>query len=358
MKFKSHHIALFVASVLLNTACNNDISKPDPGALPISDFIYQIQRTVPAGANYVAAVSLAATSKNAESYVWDFGNNTFAYTPNAEATYLEYGTYKVSLISINKAGINTKTESIVVTGPPIPKALFAISFENISSSLQVKLTNNSINAARYEWDFGDGLTSISSNPISHTYSTPGSYRVGLTVYNADDSRSNTSRFTVVVLDERFLHGNVAVGKSWIFGTGNYTSPAFANPQGTYYIIRGGSVAYTSTLQSCELNDVYIFKPTGDYLNNNQLDARILEEGNECTPYPARDPGFWRLVRKSFTEFQLDLGGTYIGDVKPAEAGYIYEVVELKNTSLVVRYSRPDITSTGAVETVVMVFYPQ
>jgi len=358
MKFKSYHIAVFVASVLLNTACNNDISNPDPGALPTSDFIYQVQKTVPAGANYVAAVSLAATSKNAESYVWDFGNKTFAYTPNAEATYLEYGTYNVSLISINKAGISTKTESIVVTGPPIPKALFSISFDNISSSLQVKLTNNSVNAARYEWDFGDGLTATSANPISHTFSAPGSYRMGLTVFNADDSRSNTFRLTVAVIDERFLHGNVAGGKSWIFGTGSYTSPASVDPQGTYYIMRGGSVAFTSTLQPCELNDVYVFKPTGDYLNNNQLDARILEAGNECRPYPARDPAFWKLVRKSFTEFQLDLGGTYMGDVKPAEAGYKYDLVELKNTSMVLRYARPDITSAGAVETVVMVFYPQ
>jgi PKD repeat protein len=358
MKLRTFNSALIVSILIGSGACTNDIADPDPGLLPISDFIYQPQKSVPLNAAYVAAVNFAATSKNASSYVWDFGNNNYAYTANAEGQYLAYGTYKVSLTSINKAGISTKTESIVVAGPPIPKSQFILSFDNISSTLQIKIQNTSTDAARYEWDFGDGLTSTSANPGSHTYVTPGSYRMGLTVYNADDSKSNTYRITVAVLDDKFLHGNVSGGKTWVIGTGTYLSPAFVGAQGTYYIIRGGSIAYTATLQSCELNDTYMFKPTGEYINNNKLDARIAESGNECRAYLGRDPSTWKLIRKSATEFQLDLGSAYMGDVKPAESGFVYDVVELKNTSIVLKYDRVSAIQAGSLETVVMVFYPQ
>jgi PKD repeat protein len=344
--------------VVLASSCQDEIADPDPGSLPVSDFIYQVQRNVPAGASYVAAVNFAATSKNASSYIWDFGNGTFAYTANAEGQYSEYGTYQVSLISVNRAGISTKTESIVVTGPPIPKAQFALSFDGVSNSLQVKIQNTSTDAARYEWDFGDGQTSTSSNPASHTFALPGSYRVGLTVYNADDSKINTFRTTVVVVDDRFLYGSTPSGKTWIFGTGTYLSPLSTVAQGTYYVIRGASIAYTSTLQSCELNDTYTFKPDGTYLNDNKSDARIVESGNECRAYAAQGPTLWKLNRMSLTGFQLTLGNSYIGDVKVADRGAVYDLVELKSTAMVLKYDRASTVQAGALETVVMVFYPQ
>jgi hypothetical protein len=343
---KASLLILLLISIVFS--CTEEIANPDPGSLPTSDFIYQVQRTIPADVNYVAAINFAATSKNASSYIWDFGNKTFAYTANAEGQYLAYGTYTVSLTSVNKAGVSTKTESIVVTGPPIPKSQFVISFEGVSSSLQIMLQNTSTDAARYEWDFGDGQTSTSANPQSHTYSAPGSYRVGLTSYNADDSKSNTIRTSIVVLDSRDLTGNSAGGKKWVFGTGT----------DAYYVIRGGSVAYTSTLQSCELNDTYTFKPNGEYVNDNNADARIAEQGNECRPYAPQDPSQWKLIRVSATQFEMDLGNSYIGDVKTAEEGAIYDLVELKSTAIVVRYQRSSAAQAGSLETVVMVFYPQ
>jgi hypothetical protein len=352
-----NYVLIFSLIVLVN-ACKSDIADPDPGPLPTSEFIYQVQTSIPADAPYAAAVNFAATSKNASSYVWDFGNKTFAYTANAEGQYLAYGTYKVSLTSINKAGITTKTELIVVTGPPIPKPQFIISFEGVSSSLQIKIQNTSTDAARYEWDFGDGQTSTSSNPVSHTYATPGSFRISLTAYNANDSKSNTARTSVVILDDRLLHGNTVNGKAWVFGTGTYLSPAFAGVQGTYYVIRGGSIAYTSTLQSCELNDSYTFKPSGEYLNDNKADARIVESGNECRTYRTIDASLWKLNRVSLTEFKLDLGNSYIGDIKTAEEGAIYDLVELKSTAIVLKYDRASTVQAGSLETVVMVFYPQ
>lgn len=358
MKFLFFKYSLLLLPLSILFSCTDEISNPDPGSLPSSDFIYQAQKNIPADAPYAAAVNFAATSKNATSYAWDFGNKTFAYTPNAEGQYLTYGTYKVSLTSINKAGISTKTETIIVTGPPIPKAQFILSFDDISSSLQVKIQNSSTDAVRYEWNFGDGQTSTATNPLAHTYSAAGSYRIGLTVYNADDSKSSTVRTTVVVLDNRDLTGNTAGGKNWIFGTGTYVSPLDPIARGTYYIIRGSSISYTSILQSCELNDIYTFKSTGEYSNDNKADARIADQGNECRGYAIQDPSLWKVIRVSPTEFKLGLGKSYIGDIKTAQEGAVYQLVELKSTSLVLKYDRASTIQAGALETVVMVFYPQ
>ncbi|MDI3485794.1 MAG: large repetitive protein, partial [Methanolobus sp.] len=50
-------------------------------------------------------------------------------------------------------------------------------------SLTVQFTDISTNNPdSWEWDFGDGSSSTESNPV-HTYSTPGSYNVSLTVSN-------------------------------------------------------------------------------------------------------------------------------------------------------------------------------
>jgi gliding motility-associated-like protein len=47
--------------------------------------------------------------------------------------------------------------------------------------LTVNITNNSVGAVDYLWNFGDGTTSTSPNPGSHTYTATGDYLISLTV---------------------------------------------------------------------------------------------------------------------------------------------------------------------------------
>ena len=50
--------------------------------------------------------------------------------------------------------------------------------------------------ARYQWTFGDGVTSTAMRP-NHTYIVPGSYAIELTVFDDDGMASSTSRTLVV-----------------------------------------------------------------------------------------------------------------------------------------------------------------
>lgn len=63
----------------------------------------------------------------------------------------------------------------------------------------VQLQNNSTNGATYVWDFGDGSpTSTQFTPGAHTYNTPGTYTIHLTVTNANACNRTIDSTTLTV----------------------------------------------------------------------------------------------------------------------------------------------------------------
>lgn len=62
----------------------------------------------------------------------------------------------------------------------------------------ITVSNTSTYLDNYEWNFGDGNTSIDRSP-THTYTTPGTYTVTLRVYDADTE--DTHSVTVIVSAE-------------------------------------------------------------------------------------------------------------------------------------------------------------
>ena len=81
---------------------------------------------------------------------------------NPQITFAIPGVHTVTLVVTNSAGSNTSTMQITVNAPPT--AAFTSSVNN----LIVDFTNQSTNANAYEWDFGDGNTSMDENP-QHEY---------------------------------------------------------------------------------------------------------------------------------------------------------------------------------------------
>ncbi|MFB9863661.1 PKD domain-containing protein [Rufibacter immobilis] len=118
------------------------------------------------------------------TYTWDFGDGTTSADTNPTHLYTAPGTYTVTL---KAQGANTceQTFSGAVTIYPMPKANFsptvgcvadAVMFQNSSSLASGQMTT-------WVWDFGDGNKTTSEQP-THTYSSPGSYTVSLTVSSA------------------------------------------------------------------------------------------------------------------------------------------------------------------------------
>mgnify|MGYP001824700089 CR=1 FL=1 len=76
-----------------------------------------------------------------------------------------------------------------------PKSIFNINTENPTAPVKVGFENQSENADRYEWDFGDGNTSTESTPI-HRYTSSGNYTVTLRAFKEKRAKTSTKNIQV------------------------------------------------------------------------------------------------------------------------------------------------------------------
>ncbi len=134
--------------------------------------------------NGVAPLSVTFTdaSTGAATWEWNFGDNSpIVTTRNAEHTF-GAGNWTVNLKVSDGTNIASKTMMITVAEKPVTlTADFTADRTSGQAPCNVQFTDASEGgAAIWSWDFGDGNQSIERNP-KHTFTTPGSYDVVLTV---------------------------------------------------------------------------------------------------------------------------------------------------------------------------------
>ncbi|WP_324671654.1 PKD domain-containing protein [Hymenobacter sp. GOD-10R] len=103
---------LVLASVALLASCKDDTEPTPP---PTADF------TAPESTEQTVAVSFQNKSKNAQRYVWDFGDGSTGQEDNPTHTYTTDGVYSVKL----KAFGTEKNDSITKTIKIEPYNIFA-----------------------------------------------------------------------------------------------------------------------------------------------------------------------------------------------------------------------------------------
>jgi PKD repeat protein len=74
-------------------------------------------------------------------------------------------------------------------------------FNMSQSGSTVIFSNNNTDLISYIWDFGDGNIDSTSNPVTHTYSTPGTYTVTLTQVNGCGTYTSTQVITITGIGE-------------------------------------------------------------------------------------------------------------------------------------------------------------
>lgn len=146
-----------------------------------------------------ATVTIGNTTPSGPwNYHWSFGDGaTGTVRDPAAHTYSTWGMYTI-LLTVN-TGICTDTASQQITiAPPLPTASFIGSGEGCAP-FTVQFTNTSLLGLAYQWQFGDGASSIAENP-AHEYHTPGVYTVSLTAFGM-----NGGVGTMVKVDSVVVH---------------------------------------------------------------------------------------------------------------------------------------------------------
>ncbi len=127
------------------------------------------------------------------TYSWQIvGGTPVSFTGNPAVITWGSGNQGFIQVIVSDASGNcrdTITRKVCLLNSPIAAFTVAPS-TTICVSQSVLFNNTSSGAVTYSWDFGDGTGSTLANPPPHTYSTPGTYTVVLTVSNGSSGSAN------------------------------------------------------------------------------------------------------------------------------------------------------------------------
>jgi PKD repeat protein len=204
------------------------------------------------------------------SWTWLFGDGGTSTSQNPTHTYTNEGSYTVTLIATNLAGSDTltKTEYITATkASSVPAVSFVTNVTSGSVPLSVQFLDSSTNSpTSWVWSFGDGGTSLLSNPV-HTYKTDGTYTVTLTATNSAGSNtiSRTNYITAskvtdvpdpvfkstvtsgyAPLNVQFVDASGNSPTSWVWSFGDGSTAIIQNPTHTYTTAGTYTVTLTAT----------------------------------------------------------------------------------------------------------------
>jgi PKD repeat protein len=131
-------------------------------------------------------------------YNWTWGDGRTSEGVRQSHTYSQAGTYTITLtVADNTGRTGTTTQSVTVGQGQQPVANFSFSptqpraGQLVSFDATVSTAPPGRSVARHEWNFGDNspvLAGVEPRP-THTYGTPGTYVVTLTVIDSANARS-------------------------------------------------------------------------------------------------------------------------------------------------------------------------
>ncbi|AEA44864.1 PKD domain-containing protein [Fluviicola taffensis] len=201
-------------------------------------------------------------SSGIASISWDFGDGTTSTLTNPTHSYSSGGFYTVTLSGISQTyGCTTQTSKTIKVNQG-PTSQFTLGPNAGCVDLTVQMTNTSAGITSQAWNFGDGNSSIQTNP-THTFTTPGSYAVQLIVLDnigCPDTATQvvtvyplpTVDFTSTPIDPciqptviNFTNQSAnAAGYLWNFGNG--LSSTLTSPSSTYQQVGDYTVSLVAT----------------------------------------------------------------------------------------------------------------
>ncbi|HET8861372.1 PKD domain-containing protein [Marivirga sp.] len=189
-------------------------------------------------------IQFKSESKDAMEWFWDFGNGETSTLENPKMTFAP-GNYSVSLKIFNGECADSIVQSNFIQIEKLTSD-FSFKYDQTCLPLTISFQDESVNATKWLWEFGDGNVSTEQNP-THTYYELPQSNVKLTVENASGCKQSSKQLLDFIFSADFqvdanqicLGSGVAfsavsddaVKWLWDFGDGN--SSTKRNPTHLY-----------------------------------------------------------------------------------------------------------------------------
>ncbi|MEL6851747.1 MAG: PKD domain-containing protein [Bacteroidota bacterium] len=206
---------------------------------------------------------ISQTPYSLTGWRWDFGDGNTSNQQHPTHTYQATGQYTVSLVVTDIYGCEDSLSKPNYINQTRPQADFNMASNLACPGQMVSFTDASIPdfpIISWQWDFGDGAGGFGSS-ISHTWTSPGVYTVGLFITNSQGCTDSTSQtitiaqppvasfvasdtagcapFSFNIQDLSQTNTSNIVGWQWDLGDGriiNQASPSVSYTQaGTYQL---------------------------------------------------------------------------------------------------------------------------
>ncbi|MFN7015281.1 MAG: PKD domain-containing protein, partial [Bacteroidia bacterium] len=144
------------------------------------------------------------TSLAGQQFFWDFGDGSTSTATSPTHLYATPGSYTVQLIAVDNATCNlrdTTTQTITVSGSPT--AAFTYSPNPTEPNTPVVFNNGSVGGTSFKWLFGDGDSTITTDPdiqVPHQYNRTGTYNACLIAFNAAGCSDTTCQSISVTVN--------------------------------------------------------------------------------------------------------------------------------------------------------------
>jgi len=237
-----------------------------PPVVPVAEFEWSPESPKVGEEVTFTDKSTTPTGTTITKWSWDFdGDGTEDSTEkNPKHTYDASGTYTVSLTVTNS---DSETDSVthdLIVASPKPTASFTYSplTPDVGDTVTFMGTGTAGEATikSWNWNFGDGTTSNTSQNPKHSYSEMGTYTVSLTVTDSNNETSSAYTKQVIV-------GPPVMVYSYPNPASNDASIAYRVPEGaTDPVLRiyniAGALVFEHDLTVGESPYVWDLKSTG------------------------------------------------------------------------------------------------
>lgn len=202
MRSFHRNLSFLAALALAGVACGGDGGTTPTNDPPVADFSFTCNALVCTFTNESTDPDGAA---DITTYAWDFGDGGTSAELSPAHTFSAAGPYDVALTVTDAGGeSNTSTQTVTVSTTPTntnPTAQFSFDCLSLACGFTDESSDSDAGDAvvSWEWDFGDGAPTETTQNPSHSYAVtvPDTFTVTLIVADNDGAADTTSNDVIV-----------------------------------------------------------------------------------------------------------------------------------------------------------------